>query len=209
MISLLVAVAENGVIGRGGELPWHLPDDLKRFKALTWGKPMLMGRKTFESIGRALPGRISLVLTRSRRWAAPEGVIVVHSMEEAMERARGAGRVDSGAGRVDPAGAVDSRGLGSMGSLGVGAVDTPGEARELAVIGGADVFRLALPLAGRIELTRVHAEVSGDTFFPPLDAREWRETERIEHPADARHAYAMTFSVLVRQSLRAAGSSPA
>ncbi len=164
-ISLIVAVAENGVIGRAGELPWHLPDDLKRFKALTMGKPMLMGRKTCESIGRLLPGRTSLVLTRSAGWAAPAGVVVVRSMEQAITEA------------------------------------SRGGAQELAVIGGSEVFRLALPLARRIDLTRVHAEVSGDTHFPPLDPRIWRETERTEHPADARHAYAMTFSVLERREV--------
>ena len=161
-ITLLVAVAENGVIGRAGQLPWHLPADLKRFKSLTMGKPMLMGRRTFESIGRPLPGRTSLVLTHSAQWAAPPGAISVHSIEEALAEARHRG------------------------------------AAELAVIGGAEVFRLALPLARRIDLTRVHAQVSGDVYFPPLDAREWRETERLEHPADAQHAYAMTFTVLER-----------
>lgn len=167
VVSLIVAVAENGVIGRGGELPWHLPDDLKRFKALTMGKPMLMGRRTFESIGRPLPGRTSLVLTRSADWAEPPGVIKVQSLDEAIERT-----------------------LAIAGS--------PRGVPELTVIGGAEVFRLALPLARRIDLTRVHAEVSGDVFFPPLDPREWRETQRVEHPADARHAHAMTFSVLER-----------
>jgi dihydrofolate reductase len=167
VIALIVAVAQNGVIGRAGELPWHLPDDLKRFKALTMGKPMLMGRRTFESIGRPLPGRTSLVLTRSADWIAPPGVIKVRSLDEAIERTLAI----AGAARGAP---------------------------ELAVIGGAEVFRLALPRARRIDLTRVHAAVSGDVFFPPLDPREWRETERVEHPADARHAYAMTFSVLER-----------
>lgn len=160
-VSLIVAVAENGVIGRAGQLPWHLPDDLKRFKALTMGKPMLMGRRTFDSIGRLLPGRTSLVLTHLQNWAT-SGAVVVHSMEEALAEARRCG------------------------------------AAELAVIGGAEVFRLALPLAQRIDLTRVHAEVEGDVYFPELDPREWRETERLEHPADARHAYAMTFRVLER-----------
>lgn len=168
-IRLVVAVAENGVIGQAGQLPWHLPDDLKRFKALTMGKPMLMGRRTFESIGRALPGRTSLVLTRSARWSPPPGVVAVHSIEEALAEARRSG------------------------------------AAELAVIGGADVFLLTLPLARRIDLTRVHAEVSGDVSFPPLDPREWQETQRTDHPADARHAYAMTFSVLER---RASGAAP-
>ena len=161
-LTLVVAVAENGIIGHGGQLPWHLPDDLKRFKSLTMGKPMLMGRRTFESIGRPLPGRTSLVLTRSTRWSPPPGVIAVHSIEDALAEARRGG------------------------------------AAELAVIGGADVFRLTLPLASRIELTRVHADVRGDVSFPPLDPREWRETARIEHPADARHEHALTFSVLER-----------
>ena len=161
-IALIVAVAENGVIGRAGQLPWHLPDDLKRFKALTMGKPMLMGRRTFESIGRPLPGRTSLVLTHAAHWAPPPGALAVHSIDEALAEVR------------------------------------QRDAQELAVIGGAEVFRLALPLARRIDLTEVHAKVEGDVYFPQLDPREWRETERVDHPADARHAYAMTFSVLER-----------
>jgi len=158
-ISLLVASAENGVIGRGNALPWHLPEDLKRFKALTMGKPVLMGRKTFESIGKALPGRTSLVLTRSTNWTRP-GAVVVHSLPEALARAAGAA--------------------------------------ELMVIGGADIFRLALPLAERIYLTRVHAAPEGDVLFPPLQDSEWREIERHTYPADARHAHAMSFIVLAR-----------
>ena len=159
LVSIFVAVAENGVIGRDGRLPWHLPDDLKRFKWLTMGKPMLMGRKTFESIGKPLPGRTSLVLTRSRAWSSA-GAVVIHSLDEALERA--------------------------------------GDAAELAVIGGADVYRLALPRARRLYITRVHAAVAGDAVFAPLDEREWRESERHEHPADERHAYAMSFCVLER-----------
>ena len=159
LVSLLVAAAENGVIGRDNTLPWHLSDDLRRFKALTLGKPMLMGRKTFESIGKPLPGRTSLVLSRSRDWARP-GATVVRSLEEALERA--------------------------------------GAVPELVVIGGAEVYRLALPHAQRIYLTRVHAEIPGDTVLPPLDATAWRETEREFHAADARHAHAFTFIVLER-----------
>ncbi len=160
LVSLLAAVAENGVIGQGNRLPWHLPDDLKRFKSLTMGKPMLMGRRTFDSIGKALPGRTSLVLTRSREWSHP-GALGVHSLAEALALAR------------DPA--------------------------ELIVVGGAEVYRETLPRARRIYLTRVHARVPGDTFFPELDVREWRETMREEHPADARHAYPMSFCVLERR----------
>jgi dihydrofolate reductase len=159
VISLLVAVAENGVIGRDNGMPWHLPDDLKRFKSLTMGKPMLMGRKTFDSIGKPLPGRTSLVLTRSRGWSAP-GALVVHSLDEAVERAGGV--------------------------------------PELVVVGGAEVYRLALPGARRIYLTRVLARVDGDTVFPPLDETAWHETHREPHPADARHAYSMVFCVLER-----------
>jgi dihydrofolate reductase len=162
LVVLVVAAADNDVIGRAGQLPWHLPDDLKRFKALTMGKPLLMGRRTFESIGRPLPGRTSLVLTHSPNWTPPPGALAVHSIDEALAEVRRCG------------------------------------AEELAVVGGAEVFRLALPLARRIDLTRVHAEVEGDVCFPQLDPREWREAERMDHPADARHAYAMTFSVLER-----------
>src|ERR1700683_1644574 len=116
-ISLIVARASNGVIGRDNALPWHLPADLRRFKALTMGKPMLMGRRTFESIGRALPGRVNLVLTRHRQWPAP-GAMAVRGLEEAFARA--------------------------------------GDASELVVIGGAELFMLFLPLAARIYLTDVH-----------------------------------------------------
>ena len=152
-------MTRDRVIGRDNGMPWHLPDDLKRFKALTMGKPMLMGRKTFESIGKALPGRTSLVLTRDVHWRA-EGVIVVHSLDDAFARA--------------------------------------GTAAQMSVVGGADVFRLALPIAQRIYLTTIHAEIPGDTFFPPIEPAQWREVERTEHPVDDRHAYPMTFSTLER-----------
>jgi dihydrofolate reductase len=152
-------MTRDRVIGRDNAMPWHLPDDLKRFKALTMGKPMLMGRKTFESIGKPLPGRTSLVMTRDAQWRA-EGVIVVHSFDEAFARA--------------------------------------GAVPEIAVVGGADIFRLALPIAQRLHLTTIHANIPGDTFFPPIEPSQWRETERTEHPADERHVYAMTFSTLER-----------
>lgn len=158
-ISLVVAVAENGVIGRGQELPWHLPDDLKHFKQVTLGKPILMGRRTFDSIGRALPGRLNLVLSRAET-TLPDGVVRVGSLHEAVTRA--------------------------------------GDAPELCVIGGGELYRLALPEADTIYLTRVFAAVDGDTFFPALDPSEWREVECVHHPADARHAYAMTLLQLER-----------
>ena len=153
-------MARNGVIGRGNAMPWHLPADLKRFKALTLGKPILMGRKTHQAIGRPLPGRDNLVLTRARDWRA-QGVTVVHSLDEALQRAA-----------ASP---------------------------ELAVIGGAEVYRLTLPLATRIYLTHVLAEVDGDTFFPRLSPNEWREVECSEYAADERHAYGMRFVTLERR----------
>jgi dihydrofolate reductase len=156
----MVAVAQNGVIGRDNALPWRLPEDLKRFKATTLGKPILMGRKTFESIGRALPGRLNLVLTRERAWSAP-GVLVVHSVAQALAAA--------------------------------------GDAAELIVIGGAEVFRLLMPLARRVYLTQVHADVAGDTFFPSFDATEWADVERDTHPVDERHAHPLTFTTLERR----------
>jgi dihydrofolate reductase len=160
-ISLMVARAANGVIGRDNALPWHLPADLQRFKKLTMGKPILMGRRTFESIGRALPGRINLVLTRDPAWRAP-GAVAVHSLEEALERS--------------------------------------GAAAELVVIGGAELFRLALPLTQQIYLTDIHAAIPGDTLFPALAPGEWHEVEKIAHAADARHEHAMTFSTLARRA---------
>jgi dihydrofolate reductase len=156
-------MARNGVIGRGNAVPWHLPADLKRFRTLTLGKPILMGRRTYESIGRPLPGRDNLVLTRARDWRAA-GVTVVHSVDEALQRAA--------------------------------------SSAELAVIGGAEVYQLTLPLARRIYLTQVLADVDGDTFFPPFTPGEWRDIECGEHAADERHAYAMKFVTLERHGTR-------
>ncbi len=158
-ISLVVAMARNRVIGRDNGLPWRLPEDLRHFKRVTLGKPVLMGRKTFESIGKALPGRTNLVLTRHAHWQSP-GAVTVHSIGEALERAEGA--------------------------------------EELAGIGGAEVFDLLLPKATRIYLTRIDADVAGDTVFPPIDLSEWMEKESRRFAADERNAYDMTFMTLER-----------
>ncbi len=154
-IALIAALDRNYAIGREGAMPWHLPDDLKRFKALTLGKPVLMGRKTALAIGRALPGRDNLVLSRGD--AAPfAGQSVVHSLDAALAHAR--------------------------------------EAGELAVIGGGEVYTLALPLATHLHLTWVDVATAGaDAFFPRFAAGEWHEYAREAHAADARHAHAMTF----------------
>ncbi len=164
LISLVVAMTRQRVIGRDNGLPWHLPADLKHFKSLTLGKPVLMGRKTFESIGRPLPGRTNLVLTRHANWSH-DGVITVHSLNEALERA--------------------------------------GPVRELAGIGGAEIFSMLLDSAGRIHLTRIEADIPGDTLFPPIDSRQWRETERQEFRADDRNAYDMSFITLERTAAAA------
>src|SRR5262245_2696314 len=153
-------MTRDRVIGRDNAMPWHLPDDLKHFKTLTMGKPMLMGRKTFEAIGKPLPGRTSLVLTRDTSWQAP-GVSAVRSLDEAFA--------------------------------------SIGNAPELCVVGGAEIYKLTLPIARRIHLTRIHATIAGDTVFPTIDISQWRESERTEHPADDRHAYPMTFSTLDRR----------
>jgi dihydrofolate reductase len=154
-IFLILARADNGVIGRDGGLPWHLPADLKRFKSLTMGKPMIMGRKTFESFPVPLPGRRHIVVTRDRDWRA-DGAEVAHSIEEAL----------------------------AMASDG-----------DVAVIGGAEIFALFVPLADQIELTEVHADTGGDVTVPPFAG--WRETAREDHPAgDGRPAY--SFVTLTR-----------
>ncbi|MFO1410545.1 MAG: dihydrofolate reductase [Steroidobacteraceae bacterium] len=158
-ITLVVAAADNDVIGAGGALPWHLPADLRHFKALTFGHPVLMGRRTFEAIGRPLPGRRNLVLTRGAP-ALPPGVEAVGSLDEALRRCAGV--------------------------------------PELFVIGGGEVYRLALPRATRIELTRVHARPAGDAWFVLPDPAAWRELTRSGHPADERHPHAMTFLRLER-----------
>ena len=161
LISLIVAMAQNGVIGRDNALPWRLPEDLKRFRAFTLGKPILMGRKTFESLGRPLPGRTNLVLTRDRSWSAP-GVVVVHSVEEALMQAA--------------------------------------SSDELVVIGGAEIYRLVLPVARRIYLTHVHADVPGDVTFPEFDPTQWADVEWTSQPADESHAYPLTFVTLERRN---------
>ncbi len=140
VLVLIVAAARNGTIGAGGTLPWHIPADLKRFKALTMGKPMVMGRKTFASLPGLLPGRRHIVLTRDPAWSAPGAEVA-----------------------PDLAAALALAGDG-----------------EVMVIGGAEIFALALPHAARIELTEVHADIPGDTFLPPLGPG-WRETARAEH----------------------------
>jgi dihydrofolate reductase len=155
-VSIIVAVAENGVIGRGGQLPWHLADDLRRFKRLTMGHTIVMGRKTWESIGRPLPGRRMVVISRQAGYRA-DGVDVVASLDAAMEVAAAAGD------------------------------------EELFIIGGAEVYRQALPRADRLYLTRVHAAVEGDARFPDFELGEWRLIESERHAASDQNDHPFTF----------------
>lgn len=149
-VTLVVAAADNDVIGRDNALPWHLPSDLAHFKRRTMGRPILMGRRTFESIGRPLPGRSNIVITRDPDFRH-EGVRVVHSLEAALDLARHTALVDG--------------------------------SDELMVIGGAQIYALALPLATGISMTRVHLTPAGDAHLPTIDWSQWRQTGRREQAA--------------------------
>lgn len=138
-VTLIAALGRNRLIGKDNRMPWHLSEDLKRFKALTLGHPVVMGRKTFQSIGIRLPGRDNIVITRSHAFAAP-GCRVVHSLAEALSVAQCAA--------------------------------------EVFVIGGAEIYALALPLADRLQLTEVDVELEGDAYFPNFDRSAWREVWR-------------------------------
>ena len=160
-LSLLVAADENNVIGKNNTLPWHLPNDLKYFKNQTWGMPILMGRKTFESIGKPLPGRKSIVITRSEDWNY-KGVDVVHSTEEAIKKAESYG------------------------------------AKEIFVIGGAEIFKTSFNEANRIYLTRIHHSFDGDVFFPEIPEGQWSLTKERHCKADEKNAYSHSFQVWER-----------
>ncbi len=159
LLSLIVAMAENRVIGHHNQLPWHLPADLQFFKRTTLGKPVIMGRKTFQSIGRPLPQRPNIVISARPDYRA-EGCAVVHSLDQALTVA--------------------------------------GEAAEVMVIGGAQVFAEALPRAERIYLTRIGAVVAGDVLFPELNPAQWRELWREDHDPDPRNPLPYSFTLLAR-----------
>ena len=152
-ITMIAAVARNRVIGAGNALPWRLPEDLKRFKLLTLGHPIIMGRKTWESLGHALPGRTNIVVSRSADLAIP-----------------GAQRAGSLGEALDAAAAT--------------------QADEIFIIGGADIYRQALPLAQRLQLTEIDQDYAGDVHFPPVDPALWRETAREAPRAEAAFPYA-------------------
>jgi dihydrofolate reductase len=171
-VTLVVAVAENGVIGRDGSLPWRLPSDLRHFRTLTLGKPVVMGRKTFHSIGKPLPGRDTIVVSRSGTTPAAEGRSAVPADTSLHGAASVLKALELGC-RLASARGVD----------------------EIMVAGGGEIYALALPYADRVHLTRVHARPAGDAYFPSLDPVTWREVAREEHapgPGDD-HAWTALF----------------
>jgi dihydrofolate reductase len=172
-VALVVAMAENGVIGREGGLPWRLSTDLKRFKAQTMGKPVIMGRKTWESLPRKpLPGRRNIVITRNSAYRAP-GAEIVSSLEEALAT-----------------------------------VQKEEDAPEICIIGGSEIFGLALPVADRLYVTHVLAEVDGDTYFPVIDPQEWAPVAEEETPAGEKDIYPTRHVVYERRQSEAEFVTP-
>lgn len=160
-VTLVVAVADNGVIGRGNALPWDLPDDLKHFKQTTMGRPIIMGRKTFESIGRPLPGRLNIILTRSTDWQAV-GVSTAATIGDAIDLAEQQALIDG--------------------------------ADSVMIIGGAEVYRQALPFCTRAVVTRVHGQVDGDAFFDLSSFDHWIERKRSDVEGGTQNSH--NFSVV-------------
>lgn len=165
-VSLVAAVARNGVIGKNNDLPWHLPDDMKFFMNVTKGHYVILGRKNFESLPekyKPLPNRTNVVVTRQMGYTA-QGCIVVNNIEDALK------------------------------------VAEKGNEQEAMVIGGSDIYALALPYADRLYITEIHADVEGDVVFPEFDKTVWKEVSRVPHQQDERHAYAFDFVVYEKGS---------
>lgn len=165
-LSLIVALAENRVIGRDNKLPWYLPNDLKYFKQVTMGKPVVMGRKTYESIGRPLPGRANIIITRQADYqprGANESVKVVASLEAARELAESICLIDG--------------------------------QQEAMIIGGAEIYTQALPLVDRMYLTEVHAEVEGDAYFPEFDRSSWKKIAGEDFSGEGPNPYDYSFNL--------------
>ena len=161
-ITLVVAASENNAIGKNNQLLWHLPNDMRFFKNTTWALPILMGRKTFESMGsRLLPGRLNIILTHQKGLQI-EGAEVVNTLEEAIVLAE------------------------------------KNDYKELMVIGGGQIYEMALPISNKIWLTRVHTQIEGDTFFPQLGS-EWIKQLVESHQADEKHAFNFDFECWQRK----------
>lgn len=160
-ITIIVAAADNDAIGKNNKLIWHLSDDLKRFKELTNGHHIIMGRKTFESFPKPLPNRTHVVITRQSSYKVPDGVILVNSLEDAID----ASKTDA----------------------------------QPFIIGGGEIYKQAMDIADKIELTRVHETFEADAFFPEVNKSIWKETENIMHPKDENHKYAFSFLTYERK----------
>ena len=165
-LSMMVAKASNNVIGRDNKLPWYLPNDLKYFKQVTFGKPVIMGRKTWESLKGPLPGRTNIVITRQPDYLA-DGAKVVATLDDAVAMAENVAFIEG--------------------------------QEEAVIMGGAEIYSLALPQAERLYLTEVHANVEGDTFFPEYDASEWQQIAREDFVAEGPNPYDYSFVVYERQ----------
>jgi dihydrofolate reductase len=161
-VSIIVAHADESVIGAENKLLWHLPDDLKNFKKITMGHMIVMGRKTWDSIGRPLPGRKNAVITRDSGLQI-EDVLIFHSLKEAIDYAKEKNE------------------------------------EEIFIIGGEQIYRLALPMADKLYLTRVYGSFEGDAYFPEIDPDQWKVDSKIIHPGDEKHAYPFDTMILSRK----------
>lgn len=163
IINLVVAASENNVIGKDNKLLWRLPNDMAFFKNTTWGMPVIMGRKTYESLGKPLKGRTNIVITTNKEFSPGNGVIVADSIDTAVKES------------------------------------AKTDAKECFVIGGGEIYKLALPGAHRIYLTRVHTSVQGDTFFPVIGEKEWQKVNSKKFDPDEKHAFAYSFEIWQRK----------
>jgi dihydrofolate reductase len=161
MIVMIAAVAENNALGKNNDLVWHLPDDFKRFKALTSGHFIIMGRKTFESFPKPLPNRTHIIITKQKDYQ-PDDCIVVHSIQDALAKAP--------------------------------------KNETVFIIGGGQIYNLAMPFADCIELTKVHSSFDADTFFPEINLQEWELSETVFHTKDEKHLFDFTYQTYIRKS---------
>lgn len=161
-VSLIVAMSQTNAIGKGGQLLWHLPNDLKYFKEITMGKPIVMGRTTYESIGKPLPGRTNIILSNNPDYVAP-GCVILHNKEAVFDYCQ-----------KEP---------------------------EIMVIGGAQIYQLFLAEATTLYLTKVYANLSGDTFFPEIDMKQWQEVTRDDFQKDGTHLFSYSFIKYVRREI--------
>ncbi|OED44098.1 dihydrofolate reductase [Endozoicomonas sp. (ex Bugula neritina AB1)] len=166
-LAMIAAVAENNAIGINNKMPWYLPGDLRYFKAVTMGKPIIMGRKTFDSLKKPLPGRTNIVITRDSQWSH-EGVNVVHSLDDAIDLAEGVALINGN--------------------------------EEIMVIGGEQIYRMAMEKADRLYLTKVHQSFEGDAFFPEFDENQWVESSRQDLHSEDEEPLTYSYLVLDRVS---------